>query len=135
MPDEVTNATNLLTLWEFEGVLKFSPIFYGYYSNIERVQYKMPLAYFLTGLVVYIFSFVAILRKWVSILNSYCVGRYLHWEKYVNWSLCSFFSAYENALIINLLFLHLKQIPNLINLYIFTLGIFIKNRIINQGTC
>ncbi|CAH0401812.1 unnamed protein product [Chilo suppressalis] len=63
MKDELQNATNLLTLWEFEGVLKFSPIFYGYYSNVERPQYRMPLAYFLTGLVVYIYSFVATLRK------------------------------------------------------------------------
>ncbi|KOB70687.1 Transmembrane channel-like protein [Operophtera brumata] len=63
MDEEVGNATNLLTLWEFEGILKCSPIFYGYYSNIERPQYRMPLAYFLTGLVVYIYSFVAILRK------------------------------------------------------------------------
>ncbi|XP_063838119.1 transmembrane channel-like protein [Ostrinia nubilalis] len=63
MEEERSNATNLLMLWEFEGVLKFSPIFYGYYSNVERPQYRMPLAYFLTGLAVYIYSFVAILRK------------------------------------------------------------------------
>ncbi|CAH2035726.1 unnamed protein product, partial [Iphiclides podalirius] len=63
MPEEVQNSTNLLTVWEFEGVLKYSPIFYGYYSNVERPEYRMPLAYFLTGLVVYIYSFVAILRK------------------------------------------------------------------------
>ncbi|XP_045458452.1 transmembrane channel-like protein [Melitaea cinxia] len=63
MDDESLNATNLLTLWEFEGVLKQSPIFYGYYSNVERPEYRMPLAYFLTGLAVYIYSFVATLRK------------------------------------------------------------------------
>ncbi|XP_023937963.2 transmembrane channel-like protein [Bicyclus anynana] len=63
MKDERRNATNLLTLWEFEGALKYSAIFYGYYSNIERPEYRMPLAYFLTGLVVYVYSFVAILRK------------------------------------------------------------------------
>ncbi|XP_035437799.2 transmembrane channel-like protein isoform X1 [Spodoptera frugiperda] len=63
MDEEKRNASNLLTLWEFEGVLKCSPIFYGYYSNVERAQYRMPLAYFLTGLAVYIYSFVAILRK------------------------------------------------------------------------
>ncbi|XP_045490237.1 transmembrane channel-like protein [Pieris rapae] len=63
MEHERRNATNLLTLWEFEGILKYSPIFYGYYSNVERSEYKMPLAYFLTGLVVYVYSFVAILRK------------------------------------------------------------------------
>ncbi|XP_060809817.1 transmembrane channel-like protein [Amyelois transitella] len=61
--EDKENATNLLTLWEFEGILKYSPIFYGYYSNIERPQYAMPLAYFLTGLAVYIYSFVAILGK------------------------------------------------------------------------
>ncbi|CAH2217782.1 jg19754, partial [Pararge aegeria aegeria] len=63
MEDERRNATNLLTLWEFEGALKYSAIFYGYYSNVERPEYRMPLAYFLTGLVVYVYSFVAILRK------------------------------------------------------------------------
>ncbi|CAK1554682.1 unnamed protein product [Leptosia nina] len=63
MEEDRRNATNLLTLWEFEGVLKYSPIFYGYYSNVERSEYKMPLAYFLTGLVVYVYSFVAILKK------------------------------------------------------------------------
>ncbi|XP_037977629.2 transmembrane channel-like protein [Plutella xylostella] len=63
MEEERGNATNLLTLWEFEGVLKCSPIFYGYYTNVERAEYRMPLAYFLTGLVVYIYSFVATLRK------------------------------------------------------------------------
>ncbi|XP_063632944.1 transmembrane channel-like protein [Cydia splendana] len=61
--EEKKNATNLLTLWEFEGFLRVSPIFYGYYSSIERSQYRMPLAYFLTGVVVYIYAFVAILRK------------------------------------------------------------------------
>ncbi|XP_013179025.1 PREDICTED: transmembrane channel-like protein 3 [Papilio xuthus] len=63
MEEERRNSTNLLTMWEFDGVLKYSPIFYGYYSNVERPEYRMPLAYFLTGLVVYIYSFVAILRK------------------------------------------------------------------------
>ncbi|XP_068630050.1 transmembrane channel-like protein [Battus philenor] len=63
MKEEQRNSTNLLTVWEFEGVLKYSPIFYGYYSNVERPEYRMPLAYFLTGLVVYVYSFVAILRK------------------------------------------------------------------------
>ncbi|CAG5003308.1 unnamed protein product [Parnassius apollo] len=63
MEEERPNSTKLLTVWEFEGVLKYSPIFYGYYSNVERPEYRMPLAYFLTGLVVYIYSFVAILRK------------------------------------------------------------------------
>lgn len=28
-PEDQKNASNLLTLWEFEGFLKVSPIFYG----------------------------------------------------------------------------------------------------------
>ncbi|KAG8268182.1 Transmembrane channel-like protein 3 [Homalodisca vitripennis] len=69
--DEKANATNLFTLWDFDGVLRYSPLFYGYYSNqdpedkslAKSIGYRMPLAYFLTELVVYIYSFVAILRR------------------------------------------------------------------------
>lgn len=60
-----------MTLWDFEGVLKYSPIFYGYYSSQENSKqgfgYKGPLAYFLTGLAVYIYSFVATLRRLVCL--------------------------------------------------------------------
>lgn len=66
LPEERNKSTNLLTLWEFEGVLKYSPIFYGYYTNRdpgENGGYRLPLAYFMTGLAVYIYSFVATLRK------------------------------------------------------------------------
>ncbi|XP_073840096.1 transmembrane channel-like [Musca autumnalis] len=59
-------AGNLLTIWEFEGYLKYSPMFYGYYSSSTGAAahgYLLPLAYFLTAVVVYIYSFVATLRK------------------------------------------------------------------------
>ncbi|XP_075163206.1 transmembrane channel-like [Haematobia irritans] len=59
-------AGNLLTIWEFEGFLKYSPMFYGYYSSSTGAAahgYLLPLAYFLTAVVVYIYSFVATLRK------------------------------------------------------------------------
>ncbi|ALC43659.1 CG3280 [Drosophila busckii] len=59
-------AGNLFTFWEFEGYLKYSPMFYGYYSNTSGIStsgYKLPLAYFLTAVLVYIYSFVATLRK------------------------------------------------------------------------
>ncbi|XP_033223167.1 transmembrane channel-like protein 2 isoform X2 [Belonocnema kinseyi] len=64
LPDEEAKATHFLTLWEFEGVFKYSPFFYGWYTNkpTNRV-YQLPLAYFITNLVVYTYSFVAILRK------------------------------------------------------------------------
>ncbi|XP_011314346.1 transmembrane channel-like protein 3 [Fopius arisanus] len=66
MPPEVkAKATHLLTLWEFEGIIKYSPFFYGWYTNRnpEDVGYRMPLAYFVANLVIYTYSFVAILRK------------------------------------------------------------------------
>ncbi|XP_037945139.1 uncharacterized protein LOC119677740 [Teleopsis dalmanni] len=59
-------AGNFLTFWEFGGYLKYSPMFYGYYSSFSgasSLSYNLPLAYFLTAVVVYIYSFVATLRK------------------------------------------------------------------------
>ncbi|XP_023232918.1 transmembrane channel-like protein 2-B isoform X1 [Centruroides sculpturatus] len=63
--DEMENEPNLNSVWNFEGYLKYSPIFYGYYGNQEMTDegYRLPLAYFLTSLCVYIFSFFVILRK------------------------------------------------------------------------
>ena len=65
LPQEQRTATDLQTLWDFEGILKYSPIFYGFYSNhlLNNVGYKLPFAYFFTGIILYIYSFVAILRK------------------------------------------------------------------------
>ncbi|XP_054713583.1 LOW QUALITY PROTEIN: transmembrane channel-like protein [Uloborus diversus] len=63
--DEAESALNLKNIWDFEGYLKYSPIFYGYYSNREKTEegYRVPLAYFLTSISVYCFSFFAILRR------------------------------------------------------------------------
>lgn len=65
LPEEKLTATNLGTLWDFEGVLKYSPIFYGYYTNKDGsgTGYRLPFAYFMTGLAVYAYSFVATLRR------------------------------------------------------------------------
>ena len=64
LPEEEETSKQLSTLWAFEGVLKYSPIFYGYYSTRDGNHlYRMPLAYFLTSVAVYIYSFVATLRK------------------------------------------------------------------------
>ncbi|KYQ52088.1 Transmembrane channel-like protein 3 [Trachymyrmex zeteki] len=64
LKEETIKSKDLLTLWEFEGVLKYSPFFYGWYTNQDsNSNYRLPLAYFVTNLVVYIYSFVAILRK------------------------------------------------------------------------
>ncbi|KAJ8687550.1 hypothetical protein QAD02_023344 [Eretmocerus hayati] len=64
LPEEKLRANHLLTLWEFEGSLKYSPFFYGWYSNRHTyASYNLPLAYFVVNLIVYTYSFVAILRK------------------------------------------------------------------------
>ncbi|XP_043784830.1 transmembrane channel-like protein 3 isoform X2 [Apis laboriosa] len=64
LEEEKIKSKNLLTLWEFEGILKYSPFFYGWYTNKDSQSgYRLPLAYFVTNLVVYIYSFLAILRK------------------------------------------------------------------------
>ncbi|KAF7284667.1 hypothetical protein GWI33_021851 [Rhynchophorus ferrugineus] len=79
LPEEKYNSTNFLTLWDFEGVFKYSPLFYGWYTNrdyndsaalnsIDKKNnqshgYRLPFAYFVTGLVVYAYSFFATLRK------------------------------------------------------------------------
>lgn len=69
--DEAQNALNLKEVWEFEGYLKYSPIFYGYYSDREVTPegYRLPLAYLLSSLVMYMFSFFMILRKYVIVFT------------------------------------------------------------------
>ncbi|GJQ78717.1 hypothetical protein Trydic_g2751 [Trypoxylus dichotomus] len=59
------NATNFYTLMDFEGILKYSPLFYGWYTDRDAhgKGYRLPLAYFMTGLAVYVYNFVATLRK------------------------------------------------------------------------
>ncbi|CAH1367123.1 unnamed protein product, partial [Tenebrio molitor] len=63
LPEEKYNSTNFQTLWDFEGVLRYSPLFYGWYTYKEKGGYRMPFAYFITGLVAYAYSFFATLRK------------------------------------------------------------------------
>ena len=45
-------------MWDFEGVFRYSPMFYGYFSNKnEKGGYNIPLAYFCAGMAVYIFRY------------------------------------------------------------------------------
>ncbi|XP_050524116.1 uncharacterized protein LOC126895873 isoform X6 [Daktulosphaira vitifoliae] len=65
LPEEDIKSIELSTLINVEGVFLQSPLFYGYYSNRQNLDigYQLPTAYFIVGLVVYIYSFVATLRK------------------------------------------------------------------------
>ena len=71
---EEKTATNLKVLWDFEGILRYSPLFYGWYGNQAKSKtgYETPQAYFIVMMVVYIFSFVIILRKMQEVI--YGVG-------------------------------------------------------------
>lgn len=67
LPEEKIRSKHFLTLWEFEGVLRYSPLFYGWYTNQDSGHgYRLPLAYFFINLIVYTYSFVAILRKYLG---------------------------------------------------------------------
>ncbi|MCP9256989.1 Transmembrane channel-like protein 2 [Dirofilaria immitis] len=64
---ELIHADELQVVSNFDGYLKYSPLFYGYYSNDEfvgaRIRYAIPLAYFIITLFVFGYSCFAILRK------------------------------------------------------------------------
>ncbi|XP_052873858.1 transmembrane channel-like protein [Anopheles cruzii] len=84
---------NFSTIWEFEGPLKYSILFYGYYSTFSGAiawGYNLPLAYFFTGLVVYIYSFVATLKKMaensrMSKLSSKDDEYVFSWKLFTGW--------------------------------------------------
>ncbi|KAK0403641.1 hypothetical protein QR680_017046 [Steinernema hermaphroditum] len=69
-PEERKHADELQVVWHFDGYLRYSPLFYGYYSNDEyvgtTVRYALPLAYFVITLLIFGYSFFAILRKMAS---------------------------------------------------------------------
>ncbi|KAK7078061.1 Transmembrane channel-like protein 3 [Halocaridina rubra] len=62
---DAISAYDFKVMWDFEGILRYSPIFYGYYSKTPKTRegYRLPLAYILASLAAYAYSFVAILRK------------------------------------------------------------------------
>ena len=64
LPVEEYYGYNLKVMWDFEGIMRYSPIFYGYYSSkgSTKAGYQIPLAYFCAGMSVYIFSFYIILN-------------------------------------------------------------------------
>uniref|UniRef100_A0A1I7YCA8 TMC domain-containing protein n=1 Tax=Steinernema glaseri TaxID=37863 RepID=A0A1I7YCA8_9BILA len=69
-PEERKHADELQVVWHFDGYLRYSPLFYGYYSNDDyvgtNVRYALPLAYFVITLLIFGYSFFAILRKMAS---------------------------------------------------------------------
>ncbi|XP_035826057.1 transmembrane channel-like protein 3 [Aplysia californica] len=63
--DKEKTAYDLKTIWNAEGVVEYSLLFYGYYGNdgIIGQGYRMPLAYLLTSLTTFAFSFIVVLKR------------------------------------------------------------------------
>ena len=63
--DERDVAYDLKTIWDAEGVMRYSPLFYGYYGNEDKIGdvYRLPLAYLMVTLVSFAYSFIVVLKK------------------------------------------------------------------------
>ena len=66
--NETKTASYLKTVWNFEGWVKYSPLFYGYYSSVKRFDsgWRMPLGFLIGNLSIFAYSFIAILRQIAS---------------------------------------------------------------------
>ncbi|XP_015279825.1 PREDICTED: transmembrane channel-like protein 2 [Gekko japonicus] len=64
---EQPKAMDFSVLWDFEGYIKYSAVFYGYYNNqrtIGWLKYRLPMAYFMVGVVgVYGYSLMVVIRS------------------------------------------------------------------------
>ncbi|CAG2252796.1 TMC [Mytilus edulis] len=63
--DERQKASQLKSIWDAEGIVKYSPLFYGYYGHDKLIgnSYRLPLAYMIIGLAGFAFSFIVVLRQ------------------------------------------------------------------------
>ncbi|XP_076457549.1 transmembrane channel-like protein 1 [Babylonia areolata] len=66
--NEEHTAYDLKTIWNAAGVMRYSPLFYGYYGNEPTIGsgYRLPLAYLVTTLVSFAYSFIVVLKKMAS---------------------------------------------------------------------
>ncbi|XP_046364022.2 transmembrane channel-like protein 3 isoform X1 [Haliotis rufescens] len=66
--DEEANSADLKTIWDAEGILKYSVVFYGYYGNTGAIGsgYRLPLAYLLTCFMSFALSFIFVLKTMAS---------------------------------------------------------------------
>ncbi|XP_076855152.1 transmembrane channel-like protein 2-B [Brachyhypopomus gauderio] len=63
--NEQASAMDFDVLYEYGGYLKYSPFFYGYYDNKEKIGYfgyPLPMAYLLLGLILFIYILVVVIR-------------------------------------------------------------------------
>ncbi|KAF7473607.1 Hypothetical predicted protein [Marmota monax] len=63
---EEEKAMDFSVLWDFEGYIKYSALFYGYYNNqrtIGWLRYRLPMAYFMVGISVFGYSLMIVIRS------------------------------------------------------------------------
>ncbi|XP_003941098.1 transmembrane channel-like protein 2 [Saimiri boliviensis] len=66
---EEEKAMDFSVLWDFEGYIKYSALFYGYYNNqraIGWLRYRLPMAYFMVGVSVFGYSLMIVIRAMAS---------------------------------------------------------------------
>ncbi|XP_035302928.1 transmembrane channel-like protein 2 [Cricetulus griseus] len=66
---EEEKAMDFAVLWDFEGYIKYSALFYGYYNNqrtIGWLRYRLPMAYFMVGVSVFGYSLMIVIRSMAS---------------------------------------------------------------------
>ncbi|XP_021108370.1 transmembrane channel-like protein 1 isoform X3 [Heterocephalus glaber] len=62
---EEASAANFGVLYDFSGLAQYSVLFYGYYDNkrtIGWLNFRLPLSYFLVGIMCIGYSFVVVLK-------------------------------------------------------------------------
>ncbi|XP_066242716.1 transmembrane channel-like protein 2 [Saccopteryx leptura] len=66
---EEEKAMDFAVLWDFEGYIKYSALFYGYYNDqrtIGWLRYRLPMAYFMVGVSVFGYSLMIVIRSMAS---------------------------------------------------------------------
>uniref|UniRef100_A0A8D0HJA2 Transmembrane channel-like protein n=1 Tax=Sphenodon punctatus TaxID=8508 RepID=A0A8D0HJA2_SPHPU len=66
---EQLTAMDFSVLWDFEGYIKYSAVFYGYYNSqrtIGWLKYRLPMAYFMVGIGVFGYSLMVVIRSMAS---------------------------------------------------------------------
>ncbi|XP_053527222.1 transmembrane channel-like protein 2 [Artibeus jamaicensis] len=66
---EEEKAMDFSVLWDFEGYIKYSALFYGYYNDqrtIGWLRYRLPMAYFMVGVSVFGYSLMMVIRSMAS---------------------------------------------------------------------